>query len=128
MYNSLATLVAQHLEKEAKARIVPVFPPSSGSVNLSAGTVSQAGSSANMISAASAGQLFLDSLREVWEDHMACMSKLRDVFKYMVRAINPTPGTSPDVDNDHLNRTKSIRVLPHCHPSGISVCRSSSTT
>lgn len=37
------------------------------------------------MTAAAAGQLYLDRLREVWDDHMACMSKLRDVLKYMVR-------------------------------------------
>ena len=73
-------LISQHLEKQAAQRIVPVFPPSA----LASGSGGAQSGSEN-VTAAAAGQLFLDRLRDVWDDHMACMSKLRDVLKYMVR-------------------------------------------
>jgi len=44
-----------------------------------------AGGGANEdVSRAAEGQLFLDRMRDVWEDHCACMSKLKDVLKYLV--------------------------------------------
>ncbi|KAK4058456.1 hypothetical protein OIO90_000615 [Microbotryomycetes sp. JL221] len=87
LYNSVAALITQHLEKETRDRIVPAFPPSTTSAALasgSGGSSAQGGAtgSSNM-QAASAAELFLNRIKDVWDDHMACMSKLRDVFKYM---------------------------------------------
>mgnify|MGYP001570438998 FL=1 len=88
LYNKVAELVAAHLEKETREHIVPVFPPSTASASLASGsgsgTHSGPGAAAN-VAAAAAAQLFLDRVKAVWDDHMACMSKLRDVLKYMVR-------------------------------------------
>lgn len=75
MYNRVAELISAHLTKEAKEKVVPVFPPAQSGAEASA--------SVNMTHAA-AGQLFLDELRAMWDDHLACMSKIRDVLKYMV--------------------------------------------
>ncbi|KAL8286410.1 hypothetical protein RQP46_004427 [Phenoliferia psychrophenolica] len=87
LYNKVAELVAAHLEKETREKIVPVFPPSTSSASLASGSGSganggSAGAAAN-VAAAAAAQLFLDRVRLVWDEHMACMSKLRDVLKYM---------------------------------------------
>ena len=79
LYNSVADLIGAHLEEETKSRILPYFPPSTSSVITSGSTVA----SENLVAAA-AGTLFLDRVREVWVDHLACMSKLRDILKYMV--------------------------------------------
>ncbi|KDE04922.1 hypothetical protein MVLG_04678 [Microbotryum lychnidis-dioicae p1A1 Lamole] len=74
LYNSVANLISSHLESQTIERIVPKFPP----------TLDQSGaSSQGNFSAASAAQVFLDAVKDVWDDHMASMSKLRDVFKYM---------------------------------------------
>lgn len=78
LYNRVAELIAEHLEKEARELVVPVFPPSSS-------LASVAGYGTDSMVSAAAGQLFLTKLREVWNDHIACMSKLRDVLRYMVR-------------------------------------------
>ena len=90
LYNKVAELVAAHLEQETREQIVPVFPPSTSFASLASGSGSgahggSAGAAAN-VAAAAAAQLFLDRVRTVWDDHMACMSKLRDVLKYMVRS------------------------------------------
>lgn len=78
LYNTVAELVVAHLEKQTLRLVVPSFPPSENSAT--------GGNSvtANIASAA-AGQLFLNNLKEIWDDHKICMGKLRDVLKYMVR-------------------------------------------
>lgn len=99
LYNAVAELIANHLESETKSKIVPAFPHSS-SVTSSSAAAAIAGSSTGGgpsgsggvagtnedVSRAAEGQLFLDRLRDVWEDHTACMSKLKDVLKYLVSA------------------------------------------
>lgn len=94
LYNAVAELIAKHLEIETKTKIVPAFPHSSSvtssavaigslaSINGSSGGSGVLGSSED-VSRAAEGQLFLDRLRDVWEDHNACMSKLKDVLKYL---------------------------------------------
>ncbi|GAA5958697.1 hypothetical protein JCM3765_006007 [Sporobolomyces pararoseus] len=94
LYNAVAELIANHLESEAKSKIVPTFPHSSAVTSSSAAIAgSSTGGGASGIggvagtnedvSRAAEGQLFLDRLRDVWEDHTACMSKLKDVLKYL---------------------------------------------
>ena len=73
LYNKVAELISAHLTAEARAKIVPVYPPHSGGESASSN-----------VTQAAAGQLFLDSLRALWDDHLTCMGKLRDVLKYMV--------------------------------------------
>ncbi|KAK4051822.1 hypothetical protein OIV83_002527 [Microbotryomycetes sp. JL201] len=97
LYNSAAALTTEHLEKETKERIVPVFPPMATTDSLASGTESSAGpSSSSNVQAASAAELFLDRVKDVWDDHIACMSKLRRVFTYMdnhYTASSSLPGT-----------------------------------
>lgn len=61
---------------------MPVFPHATSVVGASGSGATGSGES---VATAAAGQLFLDRLREVWDDHIACMSKIRDVLKYLVR-------------------------------------------
>ncbi|CEQ41447.1 SPOSA6832_03156, partial [Sporobolomyces salmonicolor] len=87
LYNAVAELISAHLESETKAKIVPTFPHSA-SVASAASNAGAAGASGGErasedVAQAAEGQLFLDRVREVWDDHMACMSKLRDVLKYL---------------------------------------------
>lgn len=86
LYNAIAELISAHLEAETREKIVPVFPQSANAIASS--SAGQAGTSAvasENIAAAAAGQLFLDRIRDVWDDHIVCMGKLRDVLKYLVR-------------------------------------------
>ncbi|KAM0754709.1 Cullin-domain-containing protein [Meredithblackwellia eburnea MCA 4105] len=97
LYNKVAELVTAHLEKETTDNIVPAFPPSSSSASLtttSASSSATANASAN-VQAAQAGQLFLDRIKAVWDDHTACMGKLRDVLKYMDKTYTGTNGVPP---------------------------------
>ncbi|ORY88874.1 Cullin-domain-containing protein [Leucosporidium creatinivorum] len=85
LYNAVSTLIINHLESEARNKIVPVFPPSVA-VSVASGSGTQSGgqqAAASNMAQAEAGQLFLDRVKEVWDDHSACMGKLKDVFKYM---------------------------------------------
>lgn len=87
LYNTVAQLISEHLEKEARDKIIPAFPPSTNaSSSLAVGTSTQLGSASasGNVAAAAAGQLFLDRVRDLWDDHIACMGKLRDILKYMV--------------------------------------------
>ncbi|TNY24532.1 Cullin-domain-containing protein [Rhodotorula diobovata] len=80
LYNAVAELISSHLESETRAKVVPVFPHATSVVGASGSGATGSGES---VATAAAGQLFLDRLREVWDDHIACMSKVRDVLKYL---------------------------------------------
>ncbi|GAA5852604.1 hypothetical protein JCM8547_002559 [Rhodosporidiobolus lusitaniae] len=84
LYNAVAELISKHLKDQTAKKIVPTFPHGSSAVASGSGT--QAGSSVTAtenVAQAAGGQLFLDTLKDVWADHKACMSKLRDVLKYL---------------------------------------------
>ncbi|GAA5835767.1 hypothetical protein JCM11251_007420 [Rhodosporidiobolus azoricus] len=86
LYNAIAELISAHLEKETAAKIVPTFPHGASAVASGSGSGQAGGSSVSAtenVAQAQAGQLFLDTLKDVWADHTACMSKLRDVLKYL---------------------------------------------
>ncbi|BGP14809.1 hypothetical protein JCM10213v2_002764 [Rhodosporidiobolus nylandii] len=87
LYNAVADLISSHLQAETKAKIVPVFPHAASSVASGSGAGAASGTSSvgatENVSQAAAGQLFLDTVKDVWADHTACMSKLRDVLKYL---------------------------------------------
>ncbi|GAA6063234.1 hypothetical protein JCM10212_005841 [Sporobolomyces blumeae] len=92
LYNAVAELISSHLEAETRRKIVPTFPHSSSVASSSSAIGGAAtGSSAagsngggnEDVARATEGQLFLDRIREVWEDHTACMSKVKDVLKYL---------------------------------------------
>ncbi|GAA5944285.1 hypothetical protein JCM3775_003311 [Rhodotorula graminis] len=80
LYNAVAELISAHLEAETRAKVVPVFPHATSVVGASGSGATGSGES---VATAAAGQLFLDRLRDVWDDHIACMSKIRDVLKYL---------------------------------------------
>ncbi|GAA5975531.1 hypothetical protein JCM10908_005192 [Rhodotorula pacifica] len=94
LYNAIAELISSHLEFETREKIVPVFPQSANAIaSSSAGQAGTSAAASENIAAAAAGQLFLDRVRDVWEDHIACMSKLRDVLKYLDKVwTNPSNG------------------------------------
>ncbi|GAA5912517.1 hypothetical protein JCM6882_004789, partial [Rhodosporidiobolus microsporus] len=86
LYNAVAELISAHLEKETAAKIVPTFPHGASAVASGSGSTQASGSGVSAtenVAQAQAGQLFLDTLKDVWADHTACMSKLRDVLKYL---------------------------------------------
>jgi hypothetical protein len=81
------------------------------------------------VSRAAEGQLFLDRLRDVWEDHTACMSKLKDVLKYLVRRSRSS--RSFPIGADHrliVDRTNSGLDPQTFRKSSSSAIPSSSTT
>lgn len=104
LYQGISKLVADHLEQQARTRIQPAFPSSSSVASGAAAATASGSSSAPGITdpstpAASAavsgdamdlqasaqeGEKFLAALKAVWDDHTACMSKLKDLLKYMV--------------------------------------------
>ncbi|GAA6055941.1 hypothetical protein JCM3770_005606 [Rhodotorula araucariae] len=100
LYNAVADLISAHLESETRAKVVPVFPHATSAVGASgsSGTTGGATVAANEnVATAAAGQLFLDRLRDVWDDHIACMSKIRDVLKYLDKHWQNGSTTIPTV-------------------------------
>ncbi|EGG11016.1 uncharacterized protein MELLADRAFT_42064 [Melampsora larici-populina 98AG31] len=69
LFNGVRDLVAHHLDDQANQKIKPNFPSQ---------------------------ERFLKSVREVWDDHVACMKKLRDVLKYMDKVYTAAPGNNFD--------------------------------
>lgn len=47
-------------------------------------TATQGGDRADAVAKTQAGERFLKAVRDTWDDHCACMGKLRDVLKYVV--------------------------------------------
>jgi cullin 3 len=77
LYDGIKSLVTDHLEAEAHARVAPSFP----TMSLDDGDLMEAQASGQQ------GEKFLNALRGVWDDHTACMSKLKDLLKYMVSSL-----------------------------------------
>ncbi|KAH9808719.1 Cullin [Melampsora americana] len=69
LFNGVRDLVAHHLDDQANQKIKPNFPSQ---------------------------ERFLKSVREVWDDHVTCMKKLRDVLKYMDKVYTAAPGNNFD--------------------------------
>lgn len=83
LYQGLIKLIEDHLQQETKDKIGPAFPSSS----LVGGSSTQAARDVNSTSgeaSAQQGETFLTAVKQVWDDHLVCMSKLKDVLKYMV--------------------------------------------
>ena len=81
LYDGISDIVAKHLHKEATTRIQPAFPSAASLDSLSLSADGQLHGQ----SMAQEGEKFLSSVVQVYDDHIACMSKLKDLLKYMVR-------------------------------------------
>jgi cullin 3 len=79
LYSGVAKLVSAHLDRLAEQKIVPAFPRSSGTHG-----AGKMGGGAEAIERALEGDMFLKSLKGVWEDHTGSMHKLTAVLRYMV--------------------------------------------
>lgn len=86
LYNGVADLVARHLERETLQKICSRFPDASVSVSTAAGASKDAGRAGANLASLQQGEIFLKALDALWRDHQACMSRIRDILKYMVRA------------------------------------------
>lgn len=86
LYDGISNLVAEHLQREAVSRIQPAFPSSSTTstdTDVAAGP-STGANGMDQQASVQQGETFLAALKSVWDDHTACMSKLKDLLKYMV--------------------------------------------
>ncbi|POV94874.1 hypothetical protein PSTT_16594, partial [Puccinia striiformis] len=54
------------------------------------------GNASERLSVIQSQERFLKAVREVWDDHVACMKKLRDVLKYMDKVYTTSPGNGYD--------------------------------
>jgi len=81
LYNGVKDLVANHLEREASERIQPAFPSTT-----SGNTKDDSAQDAQLspVTSAQEGERFLAAIKDVWDDHTACMSRLKDLLKYSV--------------------------------------------
>jgi len=83
LYQGLIKLIEEHLKAETNDKIGPAFP-SSGLVASGSTQASRDANSTSGEAAAQQGETFLNAVKQVWDDHLVCMSKLKDVLKYMV--------------------------------------------
>lgn len=105
LYQGISKLVADHLDQQTRTRIQPAFPSSSlvasgaatasgsssmaapsarGATDLNGPAASVSSDAMELQASAQEGEKFLAALKAVWDDHTACMSKLKDLLKYMV--------------------------------------------
>lgn len=101
LYKGTCELISANLDKLAKQDIMPAFPSGTG----------------DPIQRSQEGEVLLKAVRKVWDDHTSSLSKLRDVLKYMVRALY-TQHTHPNTD---LFRTVSTQSQPVFRRHGIRV-------
>ncbi|KAG8996949.1 Cullin-3 [Tulasnella sp. JGI-2019a] len=87
LYQGVCGLVVANLDKLAKETIVPAFP--SSAVVVGAG---------ENVQKAQEGERLLKAIREVWDDHIGSMGKLRDLLKYMDKTYSTTARVPPIFD------------------------------
>lgn len=74
LYAGLVGLITENLNKFANEKLVPDFPQ--GELD-----------GRDSIEMCQAGETFVKTFREVWDDHESSMSKISDLVKYMVSQI-----------------------------------------
>lgn len=72
LYNGVKSLVVENLEHLAKVTLAPSFPTPGDH---------------DAVQKIQEGENHLKVVREVWDDHVGSMSKLRDLLKYMVSEL-----------------------------------------
>lgn len=131
LYEGITNLVSEHLKHEAVSRIQPAFPSSATGAATSDSANAQAGPSNHPDSmqqqaSAQEGEKFLAALKSVWDDHTACMSKLKDLLKYMV-CCNQNEPSCIIKSCSHRTRSMSQTLSPNYYPpmTSVSPCSSS---
>lgn len=94
LYRGVRQQVAKHLAAQCAAELVPLFPLGSepGNIEWEVGTLRPGDTSKTPLAA---NERFLSAVTRVWDDHCACMSKLRDVLKYVDRVYVPNQRVAP---------------------------------
>ena len=105
LYAGVRKQVEEHLARECSEQLVPLFPLDAASAQSAQDVLEHKGKgrdaeiapvlgllpdspgTASTLAGIPAGERFLSTLTAVWDDHCSCMGKLRDVLKYVVRAL-----------------------------------------
>ena len=134
LYSGVKQLIVEHLDHLAATLIVPAFPRSdpylsgatagpSGSRASGPGSAPASGAgpssyratgkgSAQAVERAIEGDVFLKSVKGVWEDHTASMRKVRDILKYMVRLIHHCRRTlTADWQDTHYTHSAGVPFI-----------------
>lgn len=74
MYDGVATLIVENLEKLTNELIIPAFAT---------------GNHADPITRGQEGELLMKAVRKAWDKHNSSTRKLSDILKYMVGKFNP---------------------------------------
>ena len=77
LYDGVKELVSENIDRLADTQVKPAIPTSSVSGDMDPAQKSQE------------VDRFLKAIRSSWDTHISCMSKLRDILKYMVRSLFP---------------------------------------
>lgn len=110
LYAGVKKQVQTHLMRQCSEQLEPLFPldpsaatqahqlfktylaksSSSSDANISSTLKLLPNSPDNqlILSSIAASERYLSALTHVWEDHTSCMSKLRDVLKYLVSSLH----------------------------------------
>ncbi|KZV87176.1 Cullin-domain-containing protein [Exidia glandulosa HHB12029] len=83
LYNGVKGLVRDNLDRLAREKIVPLFPTSGAS---------------EPMQQSNEGERLLKSVKDVWEDHCSCSTKLKAVLTYMDRSYTESAGVLPTYD------------------------------
>lgn len=111
LYAGVRRQVEEHLVRLCQEQLVPLFPLDASSASSAKEVFSSKGKaretdaelavapvlgllpdspeSATILAGIPASEHFLSAVTGVWDDHCACMGKLRDVLKYVVRTLSP---------------------------------------
>lgn len=131
LYAGVRRQVAEHLARQLDLQLVPLFPleadrvrEASSALELPRGEPGLArmlgllpGGDASLLHAVGAGERFLRALTSLWDDHGSCMSKLRDVLKYVDRVYVPNQKHAPiwDLGLDLFRDTIVRSARQPCH-------------
>lgn len=100
LYNGVKEVITEHLNEVTRIKILPAFSnvlttgthlTTSNTITTASSTERSATSSTRMDMAAriDSGTRFLKVVQWEWEDHMQCMTMIKDILMYLVGFRNP---------------------------------------
>ncbi|KAL4402510.1 Cul4-RING E3 ubiquitin ligase [Malassezia pachydermatis] len=127
LYAGVRKQVTSHLAHQGGTTLVPLFPVESDLVAMAAEGMDAPSSSHlshslgllpaladAIVPTMAANERFLGAMTDVWTDHCSCMSKIRDVLKYVDRVYVPNHQRAPiwemglDVFRDTLLQSSHV--------------------
>lgn len=99
-------------DSKGKARAVQSPEPHSATITHTHHIALISGNPADRLTVIQAQERFLKAVRDVWDDHVACMKKLRDVLKYMVCPPRLSLSCAPTLISSRFYQDKVYTAAP----------------